>query len=96
MLKEWVAPSEVDSIAAIPPGSGAIMRQGASKIAVYRDAQGEVQSCSAICTHLGCIVQWNEGEKSWDCPCHGSRFDTEGSVLNGPAIKRLEPVIVKL
>jgi Rieske Fe-S protein len=95
MLKERVAPSEIKFIAALPPGCGAIMREGTSKIAVYRDEQGKVRSDSAICPHLGCIVQWNAGEKSWDCPCHGARFDTEGKILNGPAVKRLKPIEVK-
>jgi Rieske Fe-S protein len=90
MVADWVRPSEVDTIEDIDAGEGAILRQGAGKIAVYKDAEGEVHTCSAICTHLGCIVQWNGGEKSWDCPCHGSRFDTDGSILNGPAIQPLK------
>jgi glycine/D-amino acid oxidase-like deaminating enzyme/nitrite reductase/ring-hydroxylating ferredoxin subunit len=89
MVKDWVKPSEVDSVDAIRPGEGAVLRKGASKIAVYRDEQGELHERSAICSHLGCIVQWNGSEKSWDCPCHGSRFDCEGRILNGPAIKPL-------
>ena len=95
MVKDWVKPSEVGSIAEIKAGGGAIMRDGISKIAVYKDEQGHIYSCSAICTHLGCIVQWNDGEKSWDCPCHGSRFDTEGKILNGPAIAPLKSTSAK-
>lgn len=90
MVSDWVEPSQVESIADIRLGEGAIMRKGASKIAVYKDGQGQVSACSAVCTHLGCVVQWNAGEKSWDCPCHGSRFGTDGRILNGPAIKPLE------
>jgi glycine/D-amino acid oxidase-like deaminating enzyme/nitrite reductase/ring-hydroxylating ferredoxin subunit len=89
MVKDWAAASEVGSVDDIPRGEGAIMRDGASKIAVYRDEHGALQQCSAVCTHLGCIVQWNSGEKSWDCPCHGSRFDVAGNVLAGPAVKPL-------
>jgi Rieske Fe-S protein len=58
---------------------------------VYRDAQGVLHECSAVCTHLGCVVQWNAGEKSWDCPCHGSRFGIDGAILNGPARQPLAP-----
>jgi glycine/D-amino acid oxidase-like deaminating enzyme/nitrite reductase/ring-hydroxylating ferredoxin subunit len=90
MVADWARASEVDSVGEIPAGKGAIMRQGAGKIAVYKDEKGKVHTCSAICTHLGCIVQWNGGEKTWDCPCHGSRFDTDGSVLNGPATHALK------
>jgi Rieske Fe-S protein len=52
---------------------------------VYRDEEGTVIARSAVCTHVGCIVRWNATETSWDCPCHGSRFDVQGNVLNGPA-----------
>lgn len=62
-----------------------MIRRGASKIAVYRDATGTLHERSAACPHLGCIVAWNSAEKTWDCPCHGSRFDKFGEVFNGPA-----------
>ncbi len=86
---EWVLPGEVDQVDQIPSGSGAIIREGLKKYAVYRDEQGNAHCYSAICPHLGCVVKWNQGEKSWDCPCHGSRFNVEGKVLNGPAISDL-------
>jgi Rieske Fe-S protein len=89
---DWVTPGEVSSAEEIQPGAGAIVRSGLSKIAVYRDAAGKLHERSAVCTHLGCIVDWNTTEGSWDCPCHGSRFDPEGKVLNGPAISPLAPV----
>jgi glycine/D-amino acid oxidase-like deaminating enzyme/nitrite reductase/ring-hydroxylating ferredoxin subunit len=76
---------DVDNYREIEPGEGAIVSHGLQKLAVYRDEQGRVHECSAICPHLGCVVQWNRVEKSWDCPCHGSRFDPLGVVLNGPA-----------
>jgi Rieske Fe-S protein len=69
----------------IPLGQGAVLRRGLSKVAVYKDEQGETHECSAICPHLGCVVHWNSLEKSWDCPCHGSRFSALGELLNGPA-----------
>lgn len=75
----------------VPPGTGAIIRDGLTKLAVYRDEEGKIYCHSAICPHLGCIVSWNKGEKSWDCPCHGSRFDVNGKVLNGPACSNLKP-----
>jgi glycine/D-amino acid oxidase-like deaminating enzyme/nitrite reductase/ring-hydroxylating ferredoxin subunit len=86
---DWVTPGEVSSPDAIEPGTGAIMRDGAKKFAVYRDEAGAVHIRSAVCTHLYCIVDWNSVEKTWDCPCHGSRFDPYGRVLNGPAISDL-------
>lgn len=88
---DWLMPGEMKSIEQIPPGSGAIIREGLKKFAVYRDEQGNLHSFSAVCPHLGCMVKWNPGEKSWDCPCHGSRFNVKGQVLNGPAIDPLTP-----
>jgi glycine/D-amino acid oxidase-like deaminating enzyme/nitrite reductase/ring-hydroxylating ferredoxin subunit len=82
---DWVTGGEVDAPDEISPGGGAIVRRGLSKIAVYRDEQGRLHERSATCTHLGCIVAWNGDEKTWDCPCHGSRFDAYGRVINGPA-----------
>jgi glycine/D-amino acid oxidase-like deaminating enzyme/nitrite reductase/ring-hydroxylating ferredoxin subunit len=88
---DLATPGEVASVDAIPPGSGAVMRRGVSKVAVYRDDAGTLHERSAICVHLGCVVRWNGLEKSWDCPCHGSRFDAYGKVLNGPAAGDLNP-----
>ena len=77
---------DVDQAAAIAPGCGAILQQGAHKIAAYRDESGQLHQRSAYCPHLGCVVRWNGEEQSWDCPCHGSRFNATGEeVLNGPA-----------
>lgn len=90
MISDRVSPGELSSTEEVPVGEGAILRKGLTKVAVYKDEAGVLHECSAVCTHLGCIVQWNGGEKSWDCPCHGSRFDTEGQVLNGPAVAPLK------
>ena len=79
-------PGEVDEVSEIAPGHGAIVRRGAMKVAVARALDGTLHERSAVCTHLGCVVQWNSLEQTWDCPCHGSRFGLEGHVLNGPAI----------
>src|SRR5688572_4302645 len=86
---DLVTPGELDDASQIKPGEGAILRRGAAKVAVYRDDSGSLHERSAFCTHLGCIVQWNSMEKTWDCPCHGSRFQTDGHVVNGPAIRAL-------
>jgi Rieske Fe-S protein len=73
------------SIDAIRPNSGAVVTSGFQQVAAYRDEQGTLHRCSAVCTHLKCIVNWNDGDKTWDCPCHGSRFDPYGKVVHGPA-----------
>jgi glycine/D-amino acid oxidase-like deaminating enzyme/nitrite reductase/ring-hydroxylating ferredoxin subunit len=88
---DYATPGDVDSPDAIQPGEGAVIRRGLAKVAVYRDEAGALHERSAVCTHLGCVVAWNAGEKSWDCPCHGSRFDPFGRVVNGPAISDLAP-----
>ena len=90
--KEWLTPGDTSSAEDIPPGSGAVIRRGLSKVAIYRHSNGSLEEFSAVCPHLGCIVGWNSTEHTWDCPCHGSRFDVSGRVLNGPAIGGLEPV----
>ena len=88
---DWLTGGDVKSADEVAPGSGAIMRRGLEKIAVYRDAQGQVHECHAKCPHLGCVVHWNPAETTWDCPCHGSRFDAYGKVINGPANRDLAP-----
>ncbi|MFZ3288884.1 MAG: FAD-dependent oxidoreductase [Telluria sp.] len=82
---DWVKPGDVDSASQIASGEGALLRDGGKLLAVYRATDGGLHVLSAACTHLGCAVHWNGAEKSWDCPCHGSRFDTDGIVLHGPA-----------
>jgi glycine/D-amino acid oxidase-like deaminating enzyme/nitrite reductase/ring-hydroxylating ferredoxin subunit len=82
---DYVTGGDVESVEQIAKDSGAVVRRGALKVAVYRDATGALHERSAVCTHLGCIVTWNPVEKTWDCPCHGSRFEKFGGVLNGPA-----------
>lgn len=91
---DLLTPGDVDSVDEVGKGEGAILRTGLTKCAVYRDDDDAVHSVSAICTHLGCVVTWNGAEKTWDCPCHGSRFDKLGSVINGPANKDLPPVSI--
>jgi Rieske Fe-S protein len=90
--KDYVTPGEVASSDEIGPGQGAVLRRGKKKVAVYKDAGGATFERSAVCTHLGCIVAWNSTERTWDCPCHGSRFDPYGAVVNGPALGALKPV----
>ena len=89
--KDWLTQGDVSDEKEIEPGEGAVIRRGSKKIAVYRDDKGVVHERSAVCTHLYCIVDWNATEKTWDCPCHGSRFDPYGRVVNGPAISPLQP-----
>ena len=92
---EWLTPGEVDTAGEIAPGEGAIMRQQGKRLAVFRDEDGELHVRSATCTHLACSVAWNAAEKSWDCPCHGSRFDVDGEVLHGPATTALAPEVLE-
>lgn len=87
---DWLKDADMDSIDRIVPGEGATIQTGWRKLAVYRDEHGAYHQCSAVCPHLGCIVSWNSIEKSWDCPCHGSRFDPYGRVIHGPANKNLD------
>lgn len=77
------------------PGEGTLTQKGLRKIAVSRDAAGTLHAVSAVCTHLGCVVRWNNGEQTWDCPCHGSRFSRDGKVMQGPAVRDLPVVELK-
>jgi Rieske Fe-S protein len=88
----WLTPGEVSTIDQIAPNTGAVIVEEGRKLAVFRDERGEVHKRSAVCPHLGCIVAWNPAASSWDCPCHGSRFDKFGAVFNGPSPRDLESV----
>jgi len=91
-LKGAPSDAEADSMEEVPPGEGKVIEKEGEKLAVYKDENGVNHVCSAVCTHLKCTVNWNPSEKSWDCPCHGSRFKTNGQVIEGPAVVDL-PVI---
>jgi glycine/D-amino acid oxidase-like deaminating enzyme/nitrite reductase/ring-hydroxylating ferredoxin subunit len=91
LVKGWVAGAELDSVAQIPAGEGRLVRHAGERLAVYRDSAGSLTALSPICPHMGCLVHWNAADTSWDCPCHGSRFGIDGSVLEGPALSPLSP-----
>jgi glycine/D-amino acid oxidase-like deaminating enzyme/nitrite reductase/ring-hydroxylating ferredoxin subunit len=84
-VEGYLTSGDVDSAEDVKPGEGGIIRRGLGKVALYRDDDGTLHERSAVCQHLGCIVAWNSDEKTWDCPCHGSRYDRYGKVITGPA-----------
>jgi nucleotide-binding universal stress UspA family protein/nitrite reductase/ring-hydroxylating ferredoxin subunit len=86
-----IARTVAQNLSEIGKGEGGIVATGDHKVAVYRDEKGVVHALSAKCTHMGCTVKWNPSQKTWDCPCHGSRYSPFGQVVNGPAAKPLEP-----
>jgi Rieske Fe-S protein len=94
MVTDRFVPADLEAADAIPRGEGRLIRAHGKVLAVYRDDAGETHVRSAVCTHLGCIVRWNDAERSWDCPCHGSRFDVDGAVLNGPATAPLDYAVL--
>ncbi len=89
---DWVLPADLHNAETLQPGQGAIISHGLRKLAAYRDDDGTLRTFSAVCPHLGCIVRWNGDEKSFDCPCHGSRFSCDGTVVNGPATDNLTKI----
>lgn len=90
--RDFVTGGDVASADEIKPGDGAVLRHGLRKVAAYRDENGVLHEMTAVCPHLKCIVHWNRNEKSWDCPCHGSRFDAMGHVMQGPSVADLAPI----
>ena len=91
-VADRVGIKETDSLKRLQPGTGKVMEVDGEKIAAYRDEKGLMHTLSPVCTHAGCIVSWNSEEKSWDCPCHGARYDIEGRVLTGPATRDLAKI----
>jgi Rieske Fe-S protein len=85
LAKQWLAKPGATSLRGVKRGEGKILVLGGSKVAAYRNDQGKLSVKSAVCPHMGCIVRWNGVEKTWDCPCHGSRFQATGEVIAGPA-----------
>jgi glycine/D-amino acid oxidase-like deaminating enzyme/nitrite reductase/ring-hydroxylating ferredoxin subunit len=92
MLRDRVAGATSRSLRSVKRGSGEIINRDGRKVAAYRSPDGSVTLRSATCTHMGCIVHWNSAERTWDCPCHGSRFTPEGEVISGPAESPLETI----
>ena len=92
---DWISPADIKEAGELQPGEGGILSAGLKKIAVYRDEHNALHAFNASCPHLGCVIQWNAEEKSFDCPCHGSRFTTAGEVINGPAISALKKIAIR-
>ena len=88
-LKDYASGGDVKSADDIVPGHGAVLRRGLAKVAAFRDADGVLHERSAVCPHLGCVVRFDAVERTWNCPCHGSRFDGHGRVIVGPANRDL-------
>jgi glycine/D-amino acid oxidase-like deaminating enzyme/nitrite reductase/ring-hydroxylating ferredoxin subunit len=95
MLRDRFATSEVESVDDVQPGEGKLLNVDGRRVACFRDEDGSLSTVSAVCTHMGCSVRWNNAEQTWDCPCHGSRFLPTGEVLAGPAETPLESVDVR-
>ncbi len=92
LLRDRLAGAEGDSVDQLKFGEGKLLRLNGKKVAAYRDESGKVTTCSPVCMHLQCIVRWNPADKTWDCPCHGSRFKPTGEVFSGPAESPLERI----
>jgi glycine/D-amino acid oxidase-like deaminating enzyme/nitrite reductase/ring-hydroxylating ferredoxin subunit len=93
MLRDRFAGAATRHLRAVRHGEGRLVDVNGQIVAAYRDDRGRLTVLSPVCTHLGCRVAWNQAERTWDCPCHGSRFSATGAVLAGPAERGLEPVI---
>jgi Rieske Fe-S protein len=91
LAKDWLKRSEGKSVRSVSRGEGRIIRIHGERTAVHRDDDGRLSRVSPVCTHMGCLVNWNSAEKTWDCPCHGSRFRPTGEVIAGPAETPLPP-----
>jgi Rieske Fe-S protein len=89
-VRDRLTKPEATPAAEITPGSARVISADGDKVAAYRDDDGTRHAVAAVCTHMGCVVEWNAAEKTWDCPCHGSRFDYDGHVTQGPAKRDLE------
>ncbi len=85
LVRDRFAPPELRTLAAVKPGEGRLVGVNGTRVAAYRSEQGKLTLLSPTCPHLSCLVHWNGAERTWDCPCHGSRFAATGAVLSGPA-----------
>ncbi|HEY9155823.1 MAG TPA: FAD-dependent oxidoreductase, partial [Opitutaceae bacterium] len=92
LVRNFLAKVEGGSVNEVKSGEGKILKLDGQRVAASRDEKGHLSLCSAVCTHMRCIVEWNNAEKTWDCPCHGSRFSPKGEVISGPAEEPLAPI----
>lgn len=93
-VSERVSLPDASAADDLQPGQGVVVRSGGRPVAVSKDAAGQTCAVDGVCTHMGCVVSWNDAETTWDCPCHGSRFGADGEVLAGPATRNLDPADV--
>jgi glycine/D-amino acid oxidase-like deaminating enzyme/nitrite reductase/ring-hydroxylating ferredoxin subunit len=93
-IADRFTPDELKTLKALKPGQGKVVNLDGKRVAIYKNDAGTITALNPTCTHAGCIVQFNEAEKSWDCPCHGGRYDISGKVLTGPTTKNLDAVTI--
>jgi Rieske Fe-S protein len=91
LVKDYLLPERTTSLSALAPGEGAVVRLGHEDVAAYHHPDGAYSLVSPVCPHMKCKVRWSSASTSWDCPCHGSRFRPDGSVIEGPALQALAP-----
>lgn len=94
-VSKRVGADKIDGLSEIAAGEGRLVKYEGDTIAVYKDETGKIYALNPVCTHAKCVVGWNSAEKSWDCPCHGARYNLEGEVLTGPARKALEKIEIE-
>jgi Rieske Fe-S protein len=92
LIRDRFAGTKGRSLRSVKRGQGQVVEHEGKSVAAYRDENGQLTLRSATCTHMGCLVGWNDAEQTWDCPCHGSRFTPRGDVISGPAEAPLSPV----
>jgi glycine/D-amino acid oxidase-like deaminating enzyme/nitrite reductase/ring-hydroxylating ferredoxin subunit len=92
---KWLGQDELPEIAELAAGEARVVKYEKTSVALYKDEQSKLHAVHPACTHMKCAVAWNAAEKSWDCPCHGARYDYEGKVITGPASRDLEPIEIK-
>ena len=93
-INKRISSEKIEELSEMAPGEGRVVKYEGSKLAIYKNESGKVFALNPVCTHAKCIVDWNDTEKSWDCPCHGARYGIDGQVLTGPAHKGLEVVLL--
>jgi Rieske Fe-S protein len=93
-INKRISSEKIEELSEMAPGEGRVVKYEGNKLAIYKNESGKVFALNPVCTHAKCIVDWNDTEKSWDCPCHGARYGIDGQVLTGPAHKGLEVVLL--